>query len=83
MQDREIASLTVEELKKLMLEMGEKEFRGEQIFHWIHGKRTVAFDEMTNLPGELREKLKASFDCNLVSLEQKYISKIDKREVVK
>lgn len=78
MQDREIASLTVEELKKLMLEMGEKEFRGEQIFHWIHGKRTVAFDEMTNLPGELREKLKASFDCNLVSLEQKYISKIDK-----
>ncbi|MBQ6057114.1 MAG: 23S rRNA (adenine(2503)-C2)-methyltransferase, partial [Treponema sp.] len=31
-------------------------FRGKQIFEWIH--RGADFDGMTNLPKEMREKLK-------------------------
>lgn len=77
MQEIDIASLTIEEVKNLIVEIGEKEFRGEQIFHWIHGKRIESFDEITNLSKRLREKLKNNYELNLLSIEEKYVSKID------
>ncbi len=50
-------SLTREELSALMEELGEKPFRGRQIFKWLHAKKAVSFAEMTDLPASLREKL--------------------------
>ena len=50
-------SLTREELSALMEELGEKPFRGRQIFKWLHAKKAVSFAEMTDLPALLREKL--------------------------
>ena len=55
MQD--IKSLTLEELKKEMELLGEKPFRAKQIYQWMHEKLARSFDEMTNLPLSLREKL--------------------------
>ncbi len=55
MQD--IKSLTLEELKKEMELLGEKPFRAKQIYQWMHEKLARSFDEMTNLPLYLREKL--------------------------
>lgn len=54
----ELASLNKAEMKAAMKDMGLPAFRGAQVFEWLH--KGADFDGMTNLPKDLREKLKAS-----------------------
>ncbi|HZG61142.1 MAG TPA: 23S rRNA (adenine(2503)-C(2))-methyltransferase RlmN [Anoxybacillus sp.] len=56
-----IYSFKLEDLKAWIEEQGEKPFRATQIFEWLYQKRVTTFDEMTNLPKSLREKLKENF----------------------
>ncbi|MBA2870756.1 23S rRNA (adenine2503-C2)-methyltransferase [Anoxybacillus calidus] len=56
-----IYSFKLEDLKAWIEEQGEKPFRATQIFEWLYQKRVTTFDEMTNLPKDLREKLKENF----------------------
>ena len=42
--------------------MGEKPYRARQLFRWLHQKGAAAFDEMTDLPRELRARLAERFD---------------------
>ena len=44
----EIKSLSIEELKAALKEMGEKPFRAGQIFKWLH-EGAESFEEMSNL----------------------------------
>ncbi len=57
----DIMSLTLGELKDFAESIGEKPFRAAQIFKWLHQKRAGDFDAMTDLPLQLRERLKAEF----------------------
>ena len=59
---KNIKDYNLDELKNVMVELGEKSFRAEQIFKWIFVENVTSFDEMTNLSLELREKLKEKFD---------------------
>lgn len=52
-----LLGMTIEELKQFAAEMGEKPYRGKQIFIWLN-RGVRSFDEMTDLPKALREKLK-------------------------
>lgn len=54
---------------------GEKKYRAEQIFHWIYKENVTNFDEMTNLPEALREKLKENFDLHVFKIIRKQESK--------
>lgn len=67
MEKTDIKSLTLEELKSYFKTLGEKPFRAAQVYQWMHEKLAASFDEMTNIPKELREKLKES--CNYVALK--------------
>lgn len=58
----DIKSLTLEELKKELAEMGEKPFRAVQIYEWMHKKLVRSFDEMSNLSKVLREELKQRYE---------------------
>lgn len=61
-----LADLTLEELKNLIVDVGEKSFRAVQIFESIHlGKD---FFEMTNLSLSLRESLESRFIAQPVSV---------------
>ena len=52
-------------LSYLMEELDiEPKFRKKQIFDWIYGKYVESFDEMKNIPKELKEKLKKEFVIN-------------------
>ena len=53
----DLRNMTKEELAVFAEGLGEKPFRGRQIFKWVQGGAD-SFDEMTNLPGKLRERLK-------------------------
>ncbi len=64
---REIASLTLSEMASLIKESGEKPFRAKQIYEWIHKKLVTGYDEMTNVPLTLRERLKAELPFTEIS----------------
>lgn len=54
---------------------GEKKYRAEQIFHWIYKENVTSFEEMTNIPETLREKLKQNFDLHIFKIIKKQESK--------
>ena len=57
----DLRSCNEEELKEIAAALGEKPFRGKQLFEWVHGKQAVSIDEMTNLSQQFREKLKENY----------------------
>ena len=73
----DIKSLTFDELNNEILSIGLPKFRTGQIYSWLHEKGVDSFDEMTNLPKDLREKLKQNYFILSVKIEDKYVSKID------
>jgi len=71
-----LKELTIEEIKALLLELGEPEYRAKQIFSWLY-KGVKNFDEMTNISKTLREKLSEVAYISYPQIEDVYISKID------
>ena len=64
------------ELKEYIEKIGEKKFRAEQIFSWLH-KGVTSYDEMTNISATLREKLEEKTYVSTLKIREKYVSKID------
>ena len=56
-----IKDLSMQELSEKIVSLGEKGYRGRQIFQWIYRKKAGSFDEMSDLPLDLRNKLKENF----------------------
>jgi 23S rRNA (adenine2503-C2)-methyltransferase len=50
-----------EAISEWLASQGEPAFRAKQILDWVWKKKVTSFDEMTNLPAALREKMAASF----------------------
>jgi 23S rRNA (adenine2503-C2)-methyltransferase len=71
---KDIRSLTLVELKESFVGMGEKPFRGQQVYEWLWQKSARSFDEMSNLSKELREKLTQNFVIHAVVVDEKQIS---------
>ena len=68
---KNIKDYNLEELKKEMIELGEKPFRAEQIFKWVHQEKVKTFEEMTNLSLELRKRLEENYTmCNYKILKK-------------
>ena len=53
----DLRSLELEALTELLRTLDAERYRGEQVFRWIHQKRCESFDEMTDLPADLRARL--------------------------
>ena len=70
----DIRNLSCEELVKYFEGIGEKDFRATQIFEWIYQKNAWSFDDMTNLPKPLREKLKQNFNLQPNTIAEKKVS---------
>lgn len=71
----DILSLSLEELEKEIINIGEPKFRSKQIYSWIiKGKWG---EEMKNIPLSLRQKLDEHFVFTLPKIEKKLVSKID------
>jgi 23S rRNA (adenine2503-C2)-methyltransferase len=52
-----LKGLTLPELEAFALSIGEKKFRGKQLFEWIYAKRASSFKEMSTISKALRDKL--------------------------
>ncbi len=62
----DIKSLSREELVSRFAALGQPAYRADQVLQWIYQKPVESFDQMSNLPAALREKLAVSFDLNAV-----------------
>lgn len=59
MEKKNLLGLTTEELKEFAAELGEKPFRGKQLFKWIN-RGVRDFEEMTDFSKSLRAKLSSA-----------------------
>ena len=57
----EIVSLDLKELEAIILGYGESKFRAKQLFEWFHKKMVWDYNEMSNLPLKLRERLAVDY----------------------
>lgn len=72
----DIKSMNKEELKDLMVQVGEKPFRAKQIYSWLHEHLVTSYEEMGNIPGKLKEKLK-EYPITALEMVDEQISAID------
>lgn len=69
-----LTNLTQTELVGFLDSLGEPAYRGRQIFAALHHRRVRSFDEMTDLPKELRSTLDRQATASTLTLESRYVS---------
>ena len=72
---KDIKSMTRAELAQELSGLGEPAFRAKQVFSWLH--RGARFEEMTNLPKALRERLASEYELHLPEVARKQVSAKD------
>lgn len=72
----DLKSMTPEELSEYFERLGQPKFRAMQVFRWLH-QGVESFDEMSNLPKPLREKLKEDCVLTVPVVERKQVSQVD------
>ena len=70
-----IKNYTLDDLKKEMITISEKEYRAKQIYEWLYKKNVVTFDEMTNLSKDLILKLNEKYYIEDLKIIEKLESK--------
>ena len=71
-----LKSLTQPELAAIFKELGQPAFRAKQVFSWLH-KGVRSYDEMTNLPKNLRDLLAEKYPINAPKVVRKQESQKD------
>src|SRR5262249_41144266 len=69
-----LSGLSQAELSELVAALGEPAYRARQIFQGVQARRLRSFDEMTDLPKELRSKLSEQAVVSTLTLESRYLS---------
>lgn len=73
----DIKSMTLKELQAETERLGEPKFRARQIYGWLHERLADDYDEMTNLPKGLRERLKSDYALTRLTQVTVQVSKED------
>lgn len=77
MEQIDIKSLTLEELRMELLGKGEKAFRADQLYQWMHEKLAEGFSEMSNLSKAFREWLETEYEYVTLEIVEVQRSKLD------
>ncbi len=73
----DIKSLDYQELQAYVAGLGEKSFRGKQIYQWMHEKLAESYDEMSNLSKALRTRLEGETVFTVLKPVQVLTSALD------
>lgn len=73
---QDLKSMNYEEIAAALKEMGEPAFRAKQVFTWLH-RGVRGFDEMTDLPKQLRQKLEDRYFITVPQIVRKQQSAKD------
>lgn len=73
----DLLSMELFEIEEFLSSIGEKSFRGKQIFQWLHQKQVENFSQMTNISSQLKDQLENNFCLNSLNIEKKLESTLD------
>ena len=73
----DLRSMSKDELASYMKNMGQPAYRGGQLFRHIQKNKAGSFDEMTDIPADLREKLKAEATVSLPRIIDRQVSQAE------
>jgi len=73
----DIRALTRGQLIDAVIGFGEKKFRAEQLFGWLHNKCVCDFAGMSNMPRGLLSSLESEYCIRNVEIEDVLISQLD------
>ena len=68
-EKKDIRALSKEQLRDFFESIGDKSFRGTQVYEWLWSKSAHSFDEMTNLSKETRAHLEENFVINHIKVD--------------
>ncbi len=77
MQWNDLKSMTREELKKIITDAGDKAFRADQIYGWLHKKLVRSPEQMTNVPSACISRLVEKHPLIGTKKLEEYVSEID------
>ena len=69
-----ITGLTPEQLVDMAANFGEPRYRANQIFKAVHERRLRSFEDITDLPNKLREKLETVAAISRLTVDARYVS---------
>jgi 23S rRNA (adenine2503-C2)-methyltransferase len=72
-----LKGLWIEDLEKLLGDLGEKRYKANQLALWMYDKRATDFNQMTDLSKTLREKLNSIAHIDSIELLKTQTSKLD------
>ena len=72
--DRNLLGKSADELRTLMETLGERSYRGAQIYHALYAERKGEFARMTNLPEALRDRLAREVTLALPQIRRRHVS---------
>ncbi len=67
---KDVRQLSLEEIQEFFVSIGEKPFRGKQLYEWLWKKSAKDFDQMTNISLKVRDKLKEHFTINYIQVDE-------------
>lgn len=73
----DIKSMTLAELTAALAELSEPAYRAKQLYAWMHVRLATTYEEMTNLPKSLREKLAERYPLTVLTKAVRLDSKLD------
>ncbi len=71
----DLKQLSKQQLSLFMETLGQRPYRTNQIINWIYRKQAVSFDDMSDLPGGLRDELARTASLSNLRLARKRTSK--------
>lgn len=74
---KKIKNFTVKEVYEYISSLKEPNFRAKQLLDWIYEKKVSDFEEMTNIPLALRNRLKEDLEINTLTLADMLSSEKD------
>ncbi len=72
-----ILDLSQSELEENLCSLDEPKYRATQLFNWIYKKNITCFDQMSNVPDQLKTKLNTNYTIKLPSIYKIKHSKQD------
>lgn len=73
----DLKSLELKELEEIFLNLGERKYRAQQLFKWLHQKMVSSIEDITEFPHSLKDKLTSDYKISRLKIAERLDSKQD------
>ena len=78
-----ILDLSYEQIKELVVSLGERPYRADQLMKWIYKQSAASYEEMSDLPQAFRERLRGEMVLfTMTPIEERVSSDTQTRKIL-